>query len=169
MSENSLSTYTEINLIGKPEDIVWCVDWLGNVYSGDMRFDKEALVAIAMDTPEFKPSWSGVEPISGGTKLWFVNSAGISQLIIVSLHDYLLDNNNVSAEFSCINAFDRVLGVYSLSGEDFYSYSVSAESDGENVFAERAREIFGEDWEKLSDTEYCEARLREGEKTYEED
>ena len=165
--EVATNAYTEINIVGKPEDVAYCVDWLGEVYSGDLRFAEDALSAIAMDAPEFIPFWSGVEPIDGGTKIWIVNLAGISELAIVSLHKYLFDEQKVFAEIKCLRAADGAFGEYILEGDDLHYYSFSAEDDGLKIFESKAEEVFGKDWRQLAETSYCHSRLEKEAENYE--
>jgi hypothetical protein len=166
--EKSANAYTEIELNGKPEDVASCVEWLGDVYSGDLRFSKDALVAIGMEERDFIPLWSGVEPIGGGTKIWITNVVGVSELNIVNLHGYVFDRNNVTAVFRCLRASYESLGEYDLDGEELHSYSVSSEIEGRERFEVVAKEMFGEHWPELGDDDYCEKRLRDEEKRYEE-
>lgn len=169
MSEHGYNAYTEIDIIGKAEDIIYLVDWLGNVYEGDLRFDEAAIVALAMDTPEFRPIWSGVEPIEGGTKIWFTNFSGISELIITSMHTYLLDKLDVFAEFKCLRASFESFGTYILDGEDLHYVAVSADVDGREEFNLRVKKVFGDDWLELSDGSYCYHRLEKEAENYRED
>jgi hypothetical protein len=166
--EVATNAYTEIIITGKPEDIAYCVSWLGEVYSGDLRFAEDALSAIAMDAPEFIPFWSGVEPVEAGTKIWIVNLAGISELAIVSLHEYLFDEKKVFAEIKCLRAADGAFGEYILEGDKLHSLFVSAEDDGQEIFETKAEEMFGKDWRQLADTSYCYSRLEKEAENYEE-
>lgn len=167
--ELATSAYTEINIVGESKDVVYCVDWLGEVHSGDFKFAKDALGAIAMDSLEFSPVWSGIEPIEGGTKIWFTNFSGISELIISNLHAQLFDQLKVFAEFRCLRAADRAFGEYILEGESFHSNEFSAEEIGQDYFELKAKEVFGENWYQLADTSYCYERLEKEAKRYEEE